>query len=295
MDFSTSNGDAQNKSPKRRLALIIGLVLAVTAAVIIGVYTITPGQIIVPDLRGKTLSYATAKLQALHLSLGRKTVKGDPAKAIIVLAQFPSPATAVRAGSAVDLVLSEPVAVGIPSLVGKSLPEARRKLTDNGLQLGGIEWRSKSRTTRNTVLRQFPAAGTRVEAGSKLDLVVSGTPDRTTQMAARSMLESRPAQGINTPGQTANIGGSWRDAGGAVVRILQNGSTLQYSAHSTLGNCQGSGVITGVNFRTSYSCATLIGSRSSGRCAGIVSGNGNIFHLQCADSVMGRTNDVFTR
>jgi len=80
-----------------------------------------------------------------------------------------------------------------------------------------------------------------------------------------------------------------------LVRIVQSGNTLRYTAHSAAGNCQGSGVTTGANFQTAYSCTSIIGLRSSGRCAGVVLGSGNTFRLQCVDSAMGRTNDVFTR
>jgi|SRR5579871_4621244 len=79
MDPPTSNAAVQRKAPKKRLAIILASALVVTASVIIGVYTLMPSQVIVPDLRGNTLNDATAKLQGVKLSLGRKTIKGDPA------------------------------------------------------------------------------------------------------------------------------------------------------------------------------------------------------------------------
>ena len=293
---------AASKPGKRHLGLIVGVTATVVVAASVGVYLLMPGQVVVPDFRGDTLSNATAKLQSLHLVVGRKTFKGDPASAAIVVAQFPSPTTAVRTGSSVDLVLAEPAMTQVPSLIGKSIAIAQRRLADTGLQLGGIQWNARSRMARNTVLQQFPAAGTKVQAGSRVDLVASGVPQQVAQTAARSSAQrarlktpSAPAPATNVAGQIANIAGSWRDAGGAVVRIVQNGTNLQYTAHSGVGNCQGNGVISGANFQTSYVCASVIGARTSGRCAGTVSGNGNMFRLQCLDSMMGRTNDTFTR
>ncbi len=295
MDPSTSNAETQTKPRKRRLALILGVALAAIAAVAVGVYLLWPSQVIVPDLRGATLTNAIAKLQALHLVLGHQTVKGDPAKATIVFAQSPPPGTAVPAESRVDLVVSEAPTVAVPALVGKSLNAAQRQLAAYSLQVGSLQWNARSRVMRNSVLQQFPAAGEKVRPGSTVNLIVSGVPQRTTQMAAPSIPQSGTAQTATTPGQIANIGGAWHDSGGAVVRIQQNGTTLRYTAHSGVGNCQGNGVITGANFQTSYSCASIIGSRTSGRCAGTVYANGNIFRLQCLDSLMGRTNDTFSR
>jgi hypothetical protein len=295
MEPTSLTVDPQVKPRNKHLPLLIGLVVTLAIAVGFAIYLILPSHVIVPDLRGQTLSDATAKLQAQHLVLGRKTVKGDPTRATIVLSQFPAPAASVSTGSAVDVVLVEAMALRMPSLVGKPLYTAQRKLADAGLQLGSIQWNARSRAARDTVLQQIPTAGVTVQAGATVNLVVSGVPQRATPTAARSTPQSAPAQAAVASGQTANIAGSWRDSGGAVVRIQQNGSTLQYSAHSAVGNCQGNGVMTGTNFQTSYRCASIIGSRSSGRCAGVVSGNGTMFRLNCSDSMMGRTSDVFTR
>jgi hypothetical protein len=275
------------KPGRKRLALIVGVIVAALAGVGAGVYLLWPSQVTVPDLRGSSFANAVTRLQSAHLLVGRETVKGDASRATMVVAQSPAPGTAVAAGSKIDLVLSESATVVVPALVGKSLNAVERALAGNNLQLGNLQWNPRSRARRNTVLQQFPAAGQSVPAGSTVSLTLSGVAERSTQVSAATQQMAS--------GQNANIAGSWRDAGGSRVQILQSGSTLRYSARSGFGSCQGNGVMSGFNFQTSYSCVSVLGIRSNGRCAGIVGASGNIFRLQCADSAMGRTSDTFTR
>ncbi len=293
MDSSNSISEAAVKPKNKRLSLLIGLAVGVIVAAGVGVYLFWPSQVIVPDVRGCSLNDALTKLQAAHLSLGRKTVQGDPDRANVVLTQSPAPGSSMSSGSAIDVVLGVAAMVQMPALIGKSFYAAQRIVANEGLQLGGIQWNSRSRATRNTVLQQAPAAGQSVPVGSAVNLHVSGVPQRTTPIATNSPSRSAPAQ-TATYSQTADLSGSWRDRGGAVVRIQQNGTNLLYTAHSAAGNCQGNGVLSGTSFHTSYSCASVIGARTNGRCAGTVAANGGSFRLQCVDSLMGRTNDVFS-
>jgi hypothetical protein len=295
MDASTptANPETASKPRKKRLVLIVSLAVLAVAAVGVGVYLLWPAQIIVPDLRGSSMSDAMAKLQAAHLVVGRKIVRGNPATATIVTAQSPAPAASVASGSSVDLVLGETVSVQVPSLVGKPLNVVRQTLAASNLQTGNLEWNPRSRARRDVVIQQFPIAGVVVPAGSSINLVVSGMPQRSASVANRAA----PVYGATkaAPGQTANLAGHWRDAGGASVQISQSGTTLRYSARNAFGSCQGNGVVSGANFQTAYGCVSVIGSRSAGRCAGTLSGTGNMFRLQCIDSALGRTSDTFTR
>lgn len=282
------------KPRRKRLALIFGVIVAALAALGAGVYLLWPSQVSVPDLRGSSFANAVTRLQSAHLLVGRETVRGDASRATLVVAQSPAPGTAVAAGSKIDLVLSESATVVVPALVGKSLNAVERTLAGDKLGLGNLQWNPRSRARRNTVLQQFPSAGQSVPPGSTVSLTLSGVAERT-QMSAGNSAQPAATQPVISSGQNANIAGSWRDAGGSRVQILQSGSTLRYSARSGFGSCQGNGVITGMNFQTLYRCVSVLGIRSNGRCAGTVGGSGKIFRLQCADSAMGRTSDTFTR
>jgi hypothetical protein len=247
------------KPGRKRLALIVGVIVAALAGVGAGVYLLWPSQVTVPDLRGSSFANAVTRLQSAHLLVGRETVKGDASRATMVVAQSPAPGTAVAAGSKIDLVLSESATVVVPALVGKSLNAVERTLEGNNLHLGNLQWNPRSRARRNTVLQQFPAAGQSVPAGLTVSLTLSGVAERSTQVSAAQPAATQQM----ASGQNPNIAGSWRDAGGSRVQILQSGSTLRYSARSGLGSCQGNGVMSGFNFQTSYSCVSVLGIRSN--------------------------------
>ena len=177
---------------KKPLGKILALVAAAVVAIIVVASIMTPKQISVPDLSGSTLADATAKLQALNLAVGQKTLREDSTKdPNVVLSQSPSPNTRVKAGSTVDLVLSQASVVEVPALVGESLDDARRTLADRQLQLGGIERQPKAGVARDTVLREFPLAGEKVKGGSKVDLMVSDVPENPAPEPARGGSERK--------------------------------------------------------------------------------------------------------
>ena len=171
---------------KKPLGKILALVAAAVVAIIIVLTLLTPKQVSVPDLTGSTLPDANSKLEALHLTIGQKTLREDSTKdPNVVLSQSPSPNTSVKAGATVDLVLSQASVVEVPPLVGESLDDARRTLADRQLQLGSIERQPKAGATRDTVLREFPVAGEKVKGGSKVDLMVSDVPENPAPEPAR--------------------------------------------------------------------------------------------------------------
>src|SRR5208283_3477901 len=122
----------------------LGKILAVVAAVLVvgGVvaYMFMPGKVTVPDLSGNTLADATAKLEALHLTVGRRKFQPDATRdPNTVLSQSPAPNEQVKSGTKVDLVLSQQAAmVEIPPLIGKRLDAARQALEDRHLTVGKV-------------------------------------------------------------------------------------------------------------------------------------------------------------
>ncbi len=191
---------------KKPLGKILALVAAAVVAIIIVASIFTPKQVSVPDLSGSTLPEATAKLEALHLAIGQKTLREDSTKdPNVVLSQSPSPNTRLKAGATVDLVLSQASVVEVPALVGESLDDARRSLADRQLQLGGIERQPKAGVARDTVLREFPLAGEKVKGGSKVDLMVSEVPENTTAEVPRGGSERKVPTQSEKPPASSNV------------------------------------------------------------------------------------------
>ena len=313
---------------KKPLVAILAVVAAVVIVGIVLASVFTPGQVAVPDLSGNTLSEATAKLEALHLALGEKTLRESPTKIPnTVLSQSPSPATRVKTGSRVDLVLSQSALIEIPSVTGLSLDDARRTLADRQLQVGSIDRAVKAGMARDTVYREFPSAGERVASGSKVDLMVSDVPENTNaeqrtseprgSRTGSTQSETAPIsnnvtsaaiQSKTTPdatgtsaysatpsNQVVSVGGTWHDSSGVTYEISQNGNNFTYTATALAGMSRGTGLIEGLEFVSSYNTVLVNGARSTGRCAGTISADGSMLRATCFDSMVGQGVTVLVR
>ena len=60
----------------------------------------------------------------------------------------------------------------VPSLVGRSLSEAKSVLDSAGIVVGNITYMASADLLPNTVLEQYPRAGDLVQHGQAIDLVV---------------------------------------------------------------------------------------------------------------------------
>jgi beta-lactam-binding protein with PASTA domain len=160
--------------------LWLTLACAAIGVVVVGILIYRVLQVTVPNVVGTSLSDAAAKVEAAHLSVGRKTYQQAAENGPdIVLSQSPAPNTRARRGSAVDLLLSQAeqqAVVEVPDLVGKLQQDAEQALRERRLALGSISTQPKADIARNTILDQFPKAGKKVDQGAAIDLVVSETP-----------------------------------------------------------------------------------------------------------------------
>ncbi|MCU0464105.1 MAG: PASTA domain-containing protein, partial [Anaerolineae bacterium] len=89
----------------------------------------------------------------------------------------------------------------IPDLSGLNTPQAAAALRLEGLALGDIVWEFSTSLEANTVIGQDPAAGTALDAGSKVDVVVAQTPN------VRLMYDDNDLTLINSSGGDINLNG----------------------------------------------------------------------------------------
>jgi len=138
---------------------------------------------LVPDLRGKLLSYAVKKLNSLGLKVGNITyLKTDniwrnkyPDQSVIAMSA--KPGSKVYEGESVDLLVASdypPYLVAVPNLIGTMLSEATEKLKNLDLKLGRILYQKTDRYPEGMVLAQMPEAKTILQQNSAVDVVVAG-------------------------------------------------------------------------------------------------------------------------
>ncbi|MEV6403109.1 MULTISPECIES: Stk1 family PASTA domain-containing Ser/Thr kinase [Streptomyces] len=177
----------QKKSNTSTILLIVAAVLVLLGAILIGKWAFdgeSAGNdtVAVPSLLGKTEAQARQQLANIDLKVGTVTPKPceDQAKGNIC-DQDPDPKIEVEKNSAVNLVVSTGAPkVAVPSVLGKSLAEAKTILEDDKYQLV-VETKDQISTEEpGTVLDQDPNLGAEVEKGSKVTLTVAKAEDKAT-------------------------------------------------------------------------------------------------------------------
>ncbi len=134
-----------------------------------------PAAISVPDVVGLTQSAAASAIVAAGLTVGSVIQQASTTvPSGTVIRQNPAAGASVQSGSAVDLVVSGLAPVTVPNVVGLTQSAATSAITEAGLTVGQITQQASETVPAGTVIRQNPAAGTSVQPGSAVDLVVSG-------------------------------------------------------------------------------------------------------------------------
>jgi beta-lactam-binding protein with PASTA domain/predicted Ser/Thr protein kinase len=133
-----------------------------------------PGQVGVPSVDGLGEAKASAILTDAGLVVDRVVRQADDSVPKgHVIKTSPAAGTTIDRGSNVTLFVSSgPQQVAVPDLVGLTQREAQQTLGNLGFQFTVTEEESDSADPR-TVLRQDPAASTKVDPGSTVTLVVA--------------------------------------------------------------------------------------------------------------------------
>jgi len=133
-----------------------------------------PQRRVIPNLLGESERAAEINLRRHGLEIG--TVAGVPrpgAQADDVVAQSPAP-EAAAASPVVSLLVAAPDAAPefvMPNLVGRRLEDATPQLTQAGIKVGKVDEVAGSST--GMILRQSPAPGQKIAAGSAVNVQVS--------------------------------------------------------------------------------------------------------------------------
>jgi hypothetical protein len=100
----------------------------------------------------------------------------------------------VNAGSAVNLVVSSGVGqVAVPNVVGLTQAAATTAITGAGLVLGTVTNASSNTVPAGSVISESPVAGTQVNAGSAVNLVISTSPAGLPTLSALITSKTGPA------------------------------------------------------------------------------------------------------
>lgn len=133
----------------------------------------------IPDVRGFSVRQATLNLEEAGFTLGQiEYTNTDSLPENVVVFSFPQAGQKIPYGSAVSLLvnrLPNQRTVLVPKVVGLSLADATRKLSEAGLRLGTTTRRVDENFLPETVLEQSLEPGTELFPGEAVDLIVSNT------------------------------------------------------------------------------------------------------------------------
>ena len=132
-----------------------------------------PGIAQVPDVKGLTSAEAVQRLTKAGFKPSVQDQSSATVSAGKVISTEPSADTEAQAGSPVAvLVSSGPAQVRVPEVTGQSEAEAKASLRAAGLEPGTVTKQEAAGTAAGTVLSQSPAAGSSVNSGQQVNLVV---------------------------------------------------------------------------------------------------------------------------
>jgi serine/threonine-protein kinase len=154
---------------------IAALALLVVAAVGAWYFTMGPGSpTTVPAVVGKTFEQADRQLAAAHLSAKRVDAFDETVAKGSVISANPGAGSEVGRSTAVTLTVSKgPERYAVPALVGSTATEAKARLEENRLTLGGSSEAFDEKVPAGQIISSTPKAGTQLKRGTAVTIVVS--------------------------------------------------------------------------------------------------------------------------
>ncbi len=137
-------------------------------------------SVIVPDLKGISLSEATVKLNELGLRIGDiKTEENAAVEKDRIVTTQPGSGSKVKKGDAITIVLSSGAeAIEVPRVIGRALSTAKRIIEEKGFTVGSVSYEVSTEFDVGIVMAQNPRAGTKAKKGTKIDLTVATVLDQ---------------------------------------------------------------------------------------------------------------------
>lgn len=154
-----------------------------------GVYlTISGGevQVEVPNLKGKSIREASFNLERYGFKLGM--ISYEPSEEIFantIIRQDILPNVKVPSGTRINVVVSQGKASdlrSVPELATKTYSEAEKLIIDAGFRVGKITYEVNLDLLPNTIIEQAPQAGTLMQLGTPIDLVVAQKTEMNTKV-----------------------------------------------------------------------------------------------------------------
>ncbi len=180
-----------------------------------------PGQAKVPTTAGETQAEATKSLEAAGFQVAVQKVNSKTVEEGLVVHSEPRSGATATKGSTVTLVVSRgPKLIKVPVLVGSQRRAAVESIRSRGLTPSVSE--EENAAPRGQVISQSPSAGSEVEPGSTVTLVVSsGKEEKQAKVPSVIGKERRQAvEAIRAAGLQPNVEEEETEVPNQVGRVI---------------------------------------------------------------------------
>lgn len=215
---------APSRSPRRRGAWVAALLALLVAAGAGGWYVyLGPGSMTaVPAVAQLALDDAQASLRANGLTITVSEAFSETVTKGVVISSEPTSGTALRKGTAVDLVVSKgKERYDAPDLVGTLASAAKETLAKNNLTLGAQRSAFDEKVAKGKVVSQEPKAGTALKKGTAVAIVVSKGREPIDVPDLRNTPIDEAAKRLRSLGLTVALGEPVNDDAVAKGRVLR--------------------------------------------------------------------------
>jgi eukaryotic-like serine/threonine-protein kinase len=161
-----------------------------------------PESLAMPKVVGLKSAQAVAKLKGVGLQPTTQSQPSAKVPAEVVISTVPSAGTDLQKGSGVVVVVSSgPQQVSVPEVTGETQAEAKAALTAAGLKLGTVTPQpAPAGQAPGAVLSQSPAAGTSLQTGQTVSLVVAQAPKEVAVPEVVGQSETQAAATLGRAG-----------------------------------------------------------------------------------------------
>jgi eukaryotic-like serine/threonine-protein kinase len=180
-----------------------------------------PGSAEVPSVAGEGEEEATRKLEGAGFEVAVERINSDAVAAGRVVRSEPGGGETATKGSTVTLFVSRgPKLISVPVVVGSQRETAVQRIRSRGLEVGISE--EESSEPKGRVIQQSPDAGSRVEPGATVAIVVSsGEEEETAEVPNVIGNERREAvEAIRAAGLTPAVEEEETEVQGQIGRVL---------------------------------------------------------------------------
>ena len=163
------------------------------------------GEIDIPNVVGLKEAEAKKKLADVGFRITTKEEFNDSVSEVVVISQNPQGKVEYDNEIEITLIISkgkEPVKkVSVPSVKGHTEAEAKSIIENASLSVGTISKENSDRFEAGYVISQTPDSGTSVDAGTKVDIIVSAGPVSTDPSGNGGEGTDNPADGSTEENQ----------------------------------------------------------------------------------------------